>query len=101
MIIGRISNRTLFLVIFLLAAKSLAGQHPVDEKPGYLDESNYYAFYSHYWLNLHHFLQQEALTNQVSKKSTVSEAVWKKMSGSDPEEVRYPSMSAPWPKVKV
>ncbi len=58
-------RKILFLVILcsFFLAKS-------QSENGLLNETNKYAFYGHYWINLHHFLYNEALVN-VSTDSTL------------------------------
>jgi hypothetical protein len=53
----------LAVIVFLTAAARLSGQylHPSESDPGYLQETTYFRFYSHFWLNLHHFLYNRAL----------------------------------------
>ena len=71
------------MAILLIGTTLLFGQHSKTEPPkvpGYLGETSYYVFYSHYWFNMHHFFQQEALTSEVSQKSTIPETVWNQLS---------------------
>ena len=54
--------------------------------PGYLTESQLFEFYSHYWLNLHHFLYNKAdVYTKKSIEETITTAVWEQMKVSEKE----------------
>ena len=69
-----------FMILFLCLANSLFGQ-----KPGYINESKLYTFYSHYWFEMHHFFKQAALIQKVKKESIIPEEVVAKLQASELE----------------
>lgn len=55
--------------------------------PGYLDSTQLYEFYSHYWFNMHHFAQQEALLNTARDSTIIPEKIWKEMDSPAQESI--------------
>lgn len=76
---------TQFLILMTITS-SLFSQTP-KMTPGYLDSTQLYEFYSHYWFNLHHFAQQEALLNTARDSSIIPEETWQKLSRPDKEAI--------------
>lgn len=52
-----------------------------------IGESESFEFYSHFWFNMHHFFQYEALNQKVLKKSKISQKVRDGLSKSDKEKL--------------
>ncbi|MEM1134735.1 MAG: hypothetical protein AAGI07_02765 [Bacteroidota bacterium] len=73
---------TFLLLAVLMQFKSLA-IHKENKLPEFVEETDLYAFYSHFWLNMHHFLQQEVLMNQVKDSSVIASGIWNRMDNSE------------------
>jgi len=72
------------LAFLILTSIDLAsGQSYIDPKnsdPGFLAESEHFIFYSHLWLNLHHFLYNKALSYSKSGIETaIEQDKWKRL----------------------
>lgn len=82
----RKSTNCLFLIILLSITTLAFGQTAKKtNKPGLIGQSEHYEFYSHFWFNMHHFFQREALTLEVTQKSIISPESRNKLSKSDRE----------------
>ncbi|MCB1023428.1 MAG: hypothetical protein KDB79_03505, partial [Acidobacteria bacterium] len=82
-------TKSILSLLILLTVNTLAfGQTSAKTNyPGRIGGSEYYNFYSHFWFNMHHFFQQEALTLEVSNKSVISTEILNKLTKTDREKL--------------
>lgn len=80
---------TLLTLIVLLSIHVANGQdyvHPENGDPGFLAESEHFIFFSHMWLNMHHYLYNTALVYRESGiDAAIEPATWERL---DPIERR-------------
>jgi len=58
--------------------------HPKNSDPGFLTESEHFRFYSHLWLNMHHFLYNKALSYRKSGiEAAIEQDKWKKLNQNE------------------
>lgn len=62
------------IIVFLFQA--LTAQ---PKQPGYLDETDKFEFYGHFWFNMHHFFQQEALIRKVADSTIIQKEILTKL----------------------
>jgi len=54
-----------------------------DQFPGFVAESERFAFFSHYWLNMHHFLHQVAVAGSEERSGPVDTEVRDNLNGTE------------------
>lgn len=70
----KIIPNTLIIIFVLLTQILFSQQSIVSNEPGYIGESSKFKFYSHYWLNMHHFLYNAALQSKESGIDAVKDS---------------------------
>lgn len=85
-------KKLLFLLLLFsglfLACEVTKNTVPEEQKPaGYLDESQHYQFFSHFWVNMHHFLYNHAKALSEQPPSEVFEtAFWETLSATEKQK---------------
>lgn len=78
----------LSLILLLVITTLSFGQTSIkSNQKALIGESEGFKFYSHFWFNMHHFFQYEALTQKVTKKSKVPQKLRDSLSNSDKEKL--------------
>jgi len=72
----------LFFLSSLLSCKSIPNTS-TEPSNGYLEETQLFEFYSHFWLNLHHFLYNKAQDYTKKSLPEVFPATWIQLSDSE------------------
>jgi hypothetical protein len=78
----------LSLILLLVLTTLSFGQTPTkSNQTSIIGESERYEFHSHFWFNMHHFFQYEALTQKVTNKSKISQKVRGNLSHLDKDKL--------------